>query len=108
MVSKKILGTLILGLGVIALGVSMYIRSQVEAGEKKISSAQRKLDQSNTLFNLNPVTKEIGKGISGGVQKKIDRGIDEVNEYDRLAGLLKIGGIVFIIVGAGVLILNKK
>ncbi|MES2273834.1 MAG: hypothetical protein V4487_06545 [Chlamydiota bacterium] len=106
--SKRIFGILLLIGGIALFLFSNYISKQVTAGKAEISSAQSQVDQSNSLFSLNPVSKEVGKGLTGSAQRKIDAGNQEVNEYERLAGWLKIGGGILLIVGIGFLILGKK
>lgn len=94
--------------GVVAFGLSMYIRDQVDEGRGKVSSAQRRLDQGNSLFNLNPISKEIGKGITSGAQSKINEGILQIQKYNDFAAWLQIAGIVFMVVGGGIAIIAKK
>lgn len=105
---RKMHGIVMLVLGVIAMAFSVYIRKQVEEGEGRISRAQKTVNQSRGLFNLSPVTKGIGDAVTGGAQKKIDKGILQVQHYNDLAGWLQIGGIIFIIAGAGIAIFAKK
>lgn len=94
-------------LGIVCLFFSSYIRGQVEEGRGKISKAQSVVDKGNSLFSLNPVTKEVGKGITGSVQNKIDEGSKEADFYESMAMLLRIGGIVLIVAGAGLFIYRQ-
>ena len=87
---------------------SMYIMNQVDTGRQQIYAGQREVDQGNSLFNLNPATKEVGKGIFGSAQKRIDAGTAEADRYQQMANWLKIGGIVLIIVGIGSIFLPRK
>ncbi len=105
---KRILGTVFLIVGIALIGTSFYIKGQVEDGKLKINKAQGQVDQGSSLFNQNPITKQVGKGLTKGAQKKIDAGKDEVSYYEQVAGWTKIGGIVFIVLGLGTLFFSRK
>lgn len=105
---RKVYGVVMLVIGIVAFGLSMYIRDQVDEGREKVSSAQRRLDQGNSLFNLTPFTKQIGKGVTGGAQNKINEGILQIQKYNDFAAWLQVGGIVFMVVGAGIAIIAKR
>lgn len=102
------LGIVVLAAGIGLLGFSFYIKQQVAQGEEQISTAQRRVNQGNTLFSLTPATKEIGNRMTSSAQRKINEGILEVGKYKDLAGWFQVGGIVCIILGAGILVLDKK
>ncbi len=104
--SKQIAGIVIVIVGIGMIIGSNYIKGQVEQGKIQISSAQRKVDKSNSLFSINPVSKEIGKGITGSAQRKINAGEDEVAHYEEIAKWLNIGGIGAIVVGGVVFFLG--
>ncbi|MBS0615875.1 MAG: hypothetical protein JSR58_04920 [Verrucomicrobia bacterium] len=105
---KRILGIILVLGGVALLLVSNYIANQVEQGKEQISSAQKKVDQGNSLFSMSPYTKDVGEQITGSAQKKIDAGQQEVIQYETLAGQLKIGGIVVLVVGLLFVIFGRK
>lgn len=94
-------------LGIVCLFLSRYISGQVEEGRGKIDKAQSVVDQGNSLFSLNPVSKEIGKGITGSMQNKIDAGSKEADFYESMAMLLRVGGIVLIASGAVLFIYHQ-
>lgn len=106
--SKRIIGILLAIAGVFLFVFANYIQSEVAQGRQKISSAQRQVNQGKSLFSLNPVTKEVGKGLLGGAQKKIDEGKQEADAYELLAGRLQIGGILLFIAGALFLVFGRK
>jgi hypothetical protein len=106
--SKRVFGVVILLAGGAMIFFSMYIMGQVSTGREQLSEAQSQVDRGSGLFDLNPLTKEIGKGITGSAQRKIDRYGKEADQYAQMASWLKIGGIVLIIVGAGTLFLGRK
>lgn len=105
---KRIFGIIIALVGIASLGASYYITTQVEAGKQEIESAQKKVDTGSGLFSLNPITKEIGKGLTDSAQEKINAGKEQVREYEMLAGKLQVGGIALIIVGTGIAIICRK
>lgn len=98
--SKRTFGIILVIIGIVMFFMSNYIAQQVEEGKGQVSSAQKKVDQGNSLFSQNRVTKEIGKGMTGSAQKKIDAGKLEIAKYEGIAGWLHMGGIVVVILGA--------
>ncbi|MFI5334626.1 MAG: hypothetical protein ACHQT8_05625 [Chlamydiales bacterium] len=105
---KRTMGALVFIIGLLMLGGSFYIKSQVLAGREQISSAQKNVDNGKSLFSLSPYTKDAGDLMAGSVQKKIDAGTAEANRYEQIACWLKIGGIVFMVAGAGIFLLGRK
>jgi hypothetical protein len=101
-------GVVILIIGVAMIFGSMYISGQVAEGRQRISAAQSQINRGSGLFNLNPITQEVGKGITRSAQKKINRYSQEADRYAEMASWLKIGGIILIVVGAGVSILGSR
>lgn len=98
---------------VFAIGIGMlffsnYIQKEVAQGKKKISKAQSTVDAGNSLFSATPLTKELGKGVTGSVQKKIDAGQEDVDYYESLSHWLQIGGIAFMIGGVGLFFIPKR
>lgn len=101
MKTLRTLGIVILLAGVASLFFSNYIMNQVNQGQVQIQKGQNAVDRGNQLFSLNPVAKEVGKGLTGSAQKKIDAGQQQIEQYTQLAGQLQTGGIIAIVVGAG-------
>ncbi len=108
MSSKKIAGLVVAALGAILLVFSYYIAEQVTEGRMKIDRAQGQVNTVNSLFSLSPATKDVGRGLTGSAQRKIDAGSLDVAEYSALAHKLQLGGIVLIIVGIGILVFYGK
>jgi hypothetical protein len=104
---KKLIGTIVFLMGVCLIGISMYITSQVEQGKLKANRAQQQVDQGSGLFSGNPVTKEIGKGITGSAQRKIDEGMQQISDYTVIARIAQISGIILVILGLGVVFVGK-
>jgi predicted PurR-regulated permease PerM len=97
---NKIIAIVVMVCGVAAIGTSSYITSQVDQGKEQVEQAQKFVDKGNALFSTNAVTKEVGKGITGGIQKKINKGNREIAYYESLASQLRIGGVVLLLGGA--------
>jgi hypothetical protein len=98
----RILGIIILLAGIASIFFSNYITTQINEGKIKIEKGQKTVDQSNSLFSLNPYSKQVGQGMTSSAQKKIDEGKNEVARYEQIASTLQIFGIAGIVVGAGV------
>ena len=105
---RRIIGLVIAALGVVLLFTSNYISDRVLEGQAQIGSAQRKVDTADSLFSLNPATKQLGKGVTGSAQSQIDAGQQEVNRYQTLAGQIKIGGFALIGVGAFLFFMPRR
>ena len=105
---KRIAGIVIAIIGIALIGAGYYITARVEAGQGDINSAQQKVDRGNSLFSLNPISKQIGQGITGSAQKKIDQANAQVEEYSILASRLQIAGIIVTIIGVVFVIFGRK
>ncbi|MBS0605159.1 MAG: hypothetical protein JSS60_09030 [Verrucomicrobia bacterium] len=109
----RVLGILIIIAGIASILFSNYIMEQVAEGKIKIEKGEKAIKQGNQLFSLNPVAKEVGKGLTDSAQKKINEGQQQVAYYENLAQTLKTAGIAGIVVGAGIFLFsfmggNKK
>ena len=105
---KKILGLLLIAGGITLLGISYYIKHEVEVGKEKIASAQEKVDIGKKIFSMNSTTKEIGKIATSPIEHKINNGVRDVAYYEKLAYELQIGGVLLFVLGMGLLFLPKK
>ncbi len=105
---KRICGIVVFICGLALIGGANYIETQVNQGRSQINSAQKSVDRGNSLFSLSPATKGVGQAITGGAQKKIDEGRREVAQYSQLASSLQIGGIILLVVGAGIVLFSWK
>jgi len=104
--SMRIFGFVIIIAGIAALLFANYINEQVAQGKVKIDRAEKTVDKTQGLFSGNPVSEGVGKGLTGGAQKKIDAGKDEVAKYEKISSLLQTGGVIAIIVGAGMVVVS--
>ena len=96
---KKILGIALIIIGAVLLLFSDYIATQVAVGKSQIESAQGKVNTTNAIFSGSRYTKPIGNVFTGGAQKKIDAGQQEVDRYEAMSHNLKIVGIISIVCG---------
>lgn len=108
MKAKKKWGIVMFLLGVILLSSSFYIKSQVEAGQEKIANVESQTDLGDKLLSLTPATKEVGKGLTGSIKEKVKEGKEQIEFYTAVAKSLEIGGIILIVLGAGIMLLGKK
>lgn len=106
--SKRVLGIVIFLVGIVMICFSMYISNQVAEGRGQISEAQGKLNQGNSLFGMSSTTKEVGKIFTSGAQSKINAYSEQADYYAQVANWLKIGGIVLVVIGVGVVVLCRK
>jgi hypothetical protein len=107
---KQVIGALLLIGGIFLVGLANYINTQVAAGNDQIFSAQKKVDQGNSLFSNNPITNVIGQSLTSGAQKKINQGKADIQYYTVIAQRCQVGGIALAVIGAGMIYFcrNKK
>ena len=105
---KKIFSVIVFVLGLAMLWGSYYIKTQVASGKLQVSSAERSLSQGKSLFSINPITKQIGEGISKSADRKISNAKEEISSYENLAQILQIGGIVLVVLGFGLFLFSRR
>lgn len=105
---KRIIGIVVIVIGIALVSVAYYIKQEVAAGEKKIIEGEKSVKKTDALFSLTPVTKDVGGGLTSSGKKKIAEGKKEVAYYSALAQWLQIGGIVLIVGGAVIVVLGKN
>jgi len=101
--SKKILGLILLVIGVGLYLFGNYVSNQVVEGKKKIEKTQRTVDNVRHYSKVDPYAEAVGKIATNPVQKKINEGREEVSNYRKLAKALHTSGLVLL--GLGVLFL---
>jgi len=94
MKGKVIGGLVAIIIGVCLIVLSMYIKGQT-------GSARENVQKGKSLFSNNPIEKAIGGIIEGAAEGKIA-------QYDRFARWSLYGGIILIVVGAGVVFFYRK
>lgn len=102
MKNTRILSTILIILGIVLYILGSYISGEVSEGRQKIAGAQKGVDMGRRFSPSGPV----GDIATGSVQKKIDEGSRTADKYQVLANWLHGSGIVFIVVGAGLLIFS--
>jgi hypothetical protein len=105
---KQVLGGIIFAAGLGLLYLAHYINVQVEQGNLQIFSAQQKVNQANSLFNMSPYTKDVGKGLTSGAQSQINEGQNTVEYYTKMANRCTYGGIAALVIGAGMMFFCRK
>ena len=100
---KQILGALIFVGGLVLLYLAHYINVQIEQGNTQIFAGQQRVDDTNAMFDRTPVTKPIGRGLTSDGQSRIDAGKGTIEYYMVIAQRCKIGGIIALVVGAGMM-----
>ena len=109
MKSLRIFGVIVLLAGVVMIGASQYIKGQVLEGRAEISSGEQKVSTGRKAFGVNPVTKEVGDAaFFNSADQKIAAGKAEADHYENLANQLQTGGIISIVVGAGLILWSFK
>lgn len=105
---QRIIGLIVLIGGVALICISMYIKTQIVAGNEQIASGEQKIKTMDTVFSLSPATKQVGSAVTNSGKQKIAKGKEEIAYYTALASQLQIGGIILIVAGAGIFIFGKK
>jgi hypothetical protein len=105
---RRILGFIILVIGVLMMIVAYSIKHRTEEGTQQVKAAQKKVDKVDDTFSLSPVTKPLGDGLTGSAQKKIDKGKEEILYYENIAKWLKLGGILVIVAGVIIVLIPRK
>lgn len=91
------IGLIILGL--IFIFISQHIQHRINEGQLEISSGQSQVDETQSLFGWNPITKQVGKGLTSGAEARIAAGQDEITHYQGIAHTLLVVGVILVIVG---------
>ena len=105
---KRIVGIVILIVGVALIFGSNYIKSQVEIGKAAVSEAQGNMELGKALFSLNPVTKQVNEGLQSGIQAKIQQGTETIAHYENIANELMIFGIGASILGILLIVFGRS
>ncbi len=106
--TKRILGIIIIIIGISFIASSFYIKSRVTSGREQISQAEGTVRKGKQLFSLDPIAKEAGKVITDPIDKKLKEESAKADRYDTLATWFQIGGGIFIVIGAGLIFISRK
>ena len=108
MKKKMIIWLVVCAVGVVSLGASYYLQQQIAAGTLKVARAEKMVGQGKSLFSVNPVSKEVGKGLFGSADRKISAGKEDIAYYTKVARVLQVGGIILIVVGLGGIFVTRR
>ena len=96
---RKILGFVLVVVGVALFVFGGYVSGQVDDGRKKIKSAEQGVNFSRRITRSNQYTKDIGEMATQSAQRKIDQGRRYADSYQTLAFWLSLSGIIVFAVG---------
>ncbi len=85
--TKRIIGIVILIIGIIAILYANYQR-------KRIAEAHGNIEKGTSMFSGSSVGSGVGKAVGGAMDSK-------VSSYNAPVMMLMIGGIVLVVIGAG-------
>ena len=106
--TKKSFGILMILGGLALIGLSVYIKYEVEHGKMQISSAEEKVSQGKSLFSTSPATKMVGNIFTGSAENEISEGKLKISQYEQISLWCLIGGIAFAIIGGALVFSGKK
>lgn len=87
----------------LTFGFSLYIDKEVDAGKKKLESAETTLSQTEKLSSLNPFTKSIDDKIQQSAAPQLVQGREDIAKYTLISSILK-GVSIFFLAIAGILL----
>ncbi len=105
---RRIIGILLAIGGAVLILTSNYISARVLEGKAEIASGQRQVDTTESIFGMSRATKPVGKAFTGSAQSRINAGQAEVDRYEQLAGQLRVGGYILVIVGIIVAVIPSR
>jgi hypothetical protein len=95
---KRLIGVLLLAVGIAALFYAHFQKGRIEEAAKK---ANEQIHQGQNLFQGNPIGQAVGSIVGGSMHSKA---ASEVEKYQNIVMWLTIGGIVVGIIGLGMVI----
>ena len=104
----RIIAILLMLAGGGMLGGSVYIHNQVLQGRAQIAAAQKKVNTGKSLFSVDPTAKKVGNQLFKPIDKKLAEARGEATYYERLASQLQMGGIILLVIGAGMFLFGKR
>jgi hypothetical protein len=105
---KQVVGLLAIVLGIALIVFVIYGNNQLDQGKDEIASGKKKVKQTQQIFSFTPVTKQVGQGLTSGAEQQIAAGELTVEQYENMFKWCKIGGIVLIVLGAGLVLFCRK
>ena len=101
----KYLGLTLLFIGVALIGISKFTTYKVIEETSTYHNASNKLSDNKLVDMSGAETKKVTKGISSGINKKIDK---EAKPYEKLASIEMTLGFALAILGLAITIFFKK
>lgn len=108
MSKRKLAGIVCMIIGVALIFLSKHIEAEVGAGRAQISRGQSQINTIDTVFSTNSYTRGVGQAITSSGQRRINEGIQQANYYEGVAYWCMIGGVGFVIVGAGLFLIPAR
>lgn len=107
MSQRKIVGVLLLIVGVILIVASLHMKSLASMGEMRVSGGEERVSEENRPY-VRPLARERSREFSEQAEERIGEGEEMVNYYQQMGTWLQVGGIAFLIVGVGALFFKKR
>jgi hypothetical protein len=104
---KRVIGLLAVILGVALIVFVFYGKGKILQGKEEIASGKKSVKTTQQLFSWNPVSKQVGQGLTSGAQKQIAAGELTIAQYEKLFMWCEYGGIALIVVGAGLILFGR-
>jgi predicted MFS family arabinose efflux permease len=92
--TKRVIGIIILIIGIIAILVANYVRG-------RLAEAEGTVQKGTSLFSGSSVGNQVGQTVGGAVEGKIA-------SYNGPVMVLMIGGIILVVIGAGMALFCRK
>lgn len=96
----KIIGILLIVLGISSFIGSNYIRSQVDQGKRKVKKAQSAVNATNSATSGNATLYFFSRTATGPIQNQINEGKKDIAYFQSVAKNLDIAGWVMVGTGA--------
>ena len=101
MKKKRTLGIILGVIGIVFLILAHFLNNALDSGRSQVRSGQAKVDTLNVLTDQTSYTKKVGRGATSSGQNKIDAGKATIASLEVVAVTLKVGGIILLIAGVG-------
>lgn len=92
--AKRIIGIIILIVGIIAILVANYVKG-------RLAEAEGTVHKGTSMLSGTSVGGQVGKSVGGAIENKIA-------SYNTPVMILMIGGIVLVVIGAGMALFCRK
>src|ERR1700679_3959434 len=97
----RVVGCVLLALGIISIVLASYVANMVAIESGK---AQAKIAKGESMFQGNPFSEMVGGAVVGSAKDQV---ASEVAKYNQIVLLMRVGGIFVAVVGAGMAVFCK-